>query len=563
MATIPSFATPATNTKPTPNSLTSNPLDNPNAIGPNVPAPAPTAKPYDPANPSAFAGQGLGGFSTGSTPQTTPPVPTTQEQSNTLSQAQKNVTPGATPTPQTFFEQAQSFFQPVLDQINQSTIAAENAARQQAAQTSTQQTSAMNFGMNQRGLAGSSEGNAGAAQIENQRGATVSAAVAQAEKAKADAIQNLYSTMSSQASSDFQNALARNDAQSANYIATTKAKTQQSIKSLGATGHSLDNLQQTDPSAYQAALQAYDGDVNTMKADWIAGASGISLDGGKPIQAGTNLIYTFKDPSTGKVFTQNIDTGIPLSADWAVAKSADGAIIQYNKETGQAKQLTSGDPYYQANKGATLASKQAMLVSRYGTAVNNITKQLYPTPTSNPFNLYSNSLNYTTKLDTAYKQSSEPSNTNRGASDLELADAAIKINNGGQQITEAQFRAFNDSLGMMGAAKLGWDKFTQGNLLLTQGQRDAIHRLAKENISAQKENTLNAAKVVAERATRAGVPSNMLNTPEDIISLSAASNPQADSQQGGAVMELQSNGATDNGDGTWTTSDGQIVDPNQ
>lgn len=488
-------------------------------------------------------------------------------------QAQQNLQPSATPKPEDFFARVQAEMQPVLDQINKATIAAEQAASRGAAITSTQETSAMNAGAAARGLAGSSAGEAQSAAITAENGKTIADATAQAEQWKASTIQTVMQNVLSQSSTDFQNAISRSDTQSANYVATQQANAQKSVKSLALTGMTLDQMQQTDPNAYQTLLQRYNGDANTMKADWIAAAMPSSLDGGKPIMSGTHLIYTFKDITTGKTITQSIDTGVPLGTDWVTSHSSDGAMFMSNTQTGEFKQLTSPDPYYKATKQANLDSKSAMLISRYGTAVNNIIKQLYPTPTSNPMNLYSNALNYTTKLNTSYKASTDTSITDKGPSDLELMDAAIKINNGGQQITEAQFNAFNNSLGALGEAKLGWDKFQgalsgDSSLLLTQGQRDAIYKLANENVAAQKENAINATRVIAGRATRAGVPSKMVSTPEDIMGLSAAANQAADSSAGAvdpaaATSDLQAAGATDNGDGTWTLTDGTVIDTTQ
>ena len=71
----------------------------------------------------------------------------------------------------------------------------------------------------------------------------------------------------------------------------------------------------------------------------------------------------------------------------------------------------------------------------------------------------------------------------------------------------------------------------------------------------------NATKVIADRGVRAGIPKEMLSTPEDIMALSAASNPTADS--GSIINEITTAGGTQNSDGTYSMPDGSIVDPNQ
>ena len=483
--------------------------------------------------------------------QTITPAPTGTQGSDTAFQAAKSsLLPTNVSSQDQFYQDVYSKLQPVIDSINK----AEKYAEDQANVASTKSTSARNFAMNAQGLAGSSEADAMAGLTEQERTQAIEAAKVQ----QASQIADLTKWAIPEAQTEYQAAQSRNDTLSTNYIAQQKTNAKSTIESLPIA---LTDLQSTDPNTYNNLLQYYDGNENLMKADWIAGHLGQSLDGGKPIQAGTHLIYTFKDPVTGKVFTQNIDTGVPLSADYTIQGNANDGLFLINKSTGETKQVSSGNPYYTANQAATLASKNAMLTSRYGTAVNNITKQLYPTPANNPLNLYSNSLNYTTKLNEAYKLSISPDTVEKGPSDLELIDAAVKINNGGQQITETQVNQLFTSLNIVGKATIEAGKLSGTSALLTDDQRQAIKTLAENNIKAQKENALNATKVIADRGVRAGIPKEMLSTPEDIMALSAASNPTADS--GSIINEITTAGGTQNSDGTYSMPDGSIVDPNQ
>ncbi len=452
--------------------------------------------------------------------------------------AQNALNPSNTPlSEEDFYKKIQDQIQPVLD-----------AVKQAGELQSGVLTSEANATLGARGLAGSSVAAGDIASIKAD----------QATK-YATALKDLTTWAIPEASAEFQAAQTRNDTLAQNYINTSIQKAQNAIKGIASSGTSFSDFQKNNPDEFNSLLQYYSGDVNSMKADYLASIP--NIDFSKAIQSGTNLVVPHVDPVTGKATVEVIDTGTQLTADDKVVKSADGGVVIYNTRTGQVQELGGGNPYYLANQGATLASKQAMLVSRYGTAVNNITKQLYPTPANNPLNLYSNSLNYTTKLNEAYKLSAASDTADKGPSDLELIDAAVKINNGGQQITETQVNSLFKSLNIGGKATIEGGKLTGTSALLTDDQRKAIKTLAENNIKAQKANALNAVNVIGERATRAGVPANMISTPEDIMALTAAANPTADAQSG-TVQDMNGNSlqVTANADGTYTDSSGVNYD---
>ena len=468
-------------------------------------------------------------------------------------QGQQNLNPTAPPVapPSTatladqFYSQINSQLAPVIASIQESELQAEKEA-----------TSNQNF----IGGMGSSSAvaglNAEKSKLTADRDSKITSlmewAVSQSQTSATAEHQTEYQA--------YQDALTRSDKQSADYVSQKQSQAQQTIKTLPTD---LTDLQTNHPDIYNGLLQYFDGNENLMKADWIAGHAQQVV--GDPIVVGNKITFVHIDPITGKHSTETIENpgGIPFTKDDVKVVPNQGIFVRdVSDPTGQTwKSIGGANPYYMANQAATLNSKNAMLVSRYGTAVNNITKQLFPTPANNPLNLYSNSLNYTTKLNEAHKLSTSPTTADKGPSDLELIDAAVKINNGGQQITETQVNSLFRSLNLEGKATIEGGKIIGTSALLTNAQRNAIKTLAENNIKAQKQNALNATKVISERATRAGVPAQMISTPEDIMGLSAASNPPADA--GTNITEITSYGATDNGDGTYTMPDGSVVDPNQ
>lgn len=505
------------------------------------------------------------------TPKADPSAPVTPATGGTpYAKALGTLAPGATPAPvappSDFFKSVYDQLAPVISAITGAETAAETAAY--AAGTQTMNATSQALGS--RGLAGSGEAIREAGNVNLMTAANV----AQAKQSYATAMTDVAKFAIPEARTEYQNAIAqrnidvnRNDVNAQNYITQQTTLAENSVKSLGKIGTSLDSLQQTDPNAYQALLEKYQGDVASMKADWLGAAAANRLVIGSPIINGDKITFITQNAITGEHSSETIDnpSGAPLTSNDVKVVPNFGLYVRDTSDPTGATwtHIGGANPYYAANQEATLASKNAMLVSRYGTAVNNITRQLFPTPTSNPINLYSNAQNYTTKLTEAYKKAISGTTKEKGPADLELLDSAVKINNGGQQITEAQINAIFNSLNIPGKATIEGGKLVGVSALLTDGQRQAIKDLADANIAAQKQNAINATNVIAERATRAGVPAQMLSTPEDIQALSAASNPAADAGAGGAITEIQSAGGTDNGDGTFTMPDGSVVDSGQ
>lgn len=463
----------------------------------------------------------------------------------------------------------------VLDSITQAenareqaANAASDAAKEAARVKASADASGVSYDISREGLAGSTAAAGAASKVIGDQAlgnakaeADRAAAISQAAQEKSTAIQTLGQNIATEAQNQSQFETSNAQAQSTDYISQKITQAQNWIKKYGYSGVTLDEVKQQDPNTYATILQAYNGNENAMKADYLANLPVGSVIG-QPVINGSKVTFVTQDPRTKEYKTTTIDAGTNLEQGNYKAVNVPGVgVVTYNQDTGQANVLSgSSNPYYMANQAATLDAKKAMLVSRYGTAVNNIIRQLYPTPTSNPINLYSNALNYTAKLNTAYDHLTSGKSADKGADDLDLIDSYVKIANGGGQITEGQINALFNSLGYTGKATIEGGKVVGVSSLLTDAQRKEIYSLSKDNISAQKENALAATKVIGDRATRAGVPVNAITTPEDIIGLSSASNPSADAGASTDIgTQIQDAGGTDNGDGTYTMPDGSVV----
>lgn len=463
--------------------------------------------------------------------------------------AQNSLLPQNLPSEEQFYQNVYSQLQPVIDSINQAEQYAETSANIQ----STQATSAQNFSMNAQGLAGSSEADTMAGQ--NQQ--TLSAAISAAKVQQSNQIAQLTQWAVPQAYNEYTAAQSRNDTLSQNYVQTQQANAENAIKGIAATGVSLSDFQSQNPTEYNNLLQYFSGDANAMAASYIANIPQAQMIG-DPVYNGTNATFLYLDPVTKQYKSTTVNTGANLDGSNTVTNVVPGVgVVVTDKNTGQGQVIGgTANPYYMANQAATLNSKNAMLTSRYGTAVNAIIKQLGYTTTSNPLTMYANSINYTAKLDAAYQASTNPSTPDKGVSDVDLIDSYIKIANGGGQITEGQLSAINKSLNLSGNASITLDKLTGTSELLTDEQRKTMYQLSQANIKQQESNAQAAQQVIQSRAAAAGIPANMVGTPQQIAGLSASSNPSADmSTTGGTTVGTVVQDANGLPDGTTGTDD--------
>lgn len=217
--------------------------------------------------------------------------------------------PGANPTEDEFFSALKTQLQPVLDSINGAEAAAETAANVDA----TQQTSAMNFQNNAQGTAGSAEASGAAAQIDQSK----AAAIAQAKQAQSTALSTAYQFLSSNAYTEYKDALTDNENKASAYKTQMDTQAQTVIANLFSTGSSPDSLMQSNPLEYQTLLQYFNGDANAMNAAYVAAAQKNLINNGSPIfTSGSQSVYgqmiTNPDGTPGvKYTTVNLPPGLP------------------------------------------------------------------------------------------------------------------------------------------------------------------------------------------------------------------------------------------------------------
>ena len=200
------------------------------------------------------------------------------------SAAEAALAPSASESEDDFFAKISSQLQPLFDQINGAEAAAETAANV----TATQETSAANFASNAQGMAGSSEADATATQIDQSK----AAAIAQAKQTQTAALSTAYQFLTSSAWSAFQDARNNNQTLAQNYVTQMQAQASSVITSLFASGASPASLMQSNPLEYQTLLQYYNGDPNAMNAAYVAAAQKSLVNNGQPVfSSGNQVVY--------------------------------------------------------------------------------------------------------------------------------------------------------------------------------------------------------------------------------------------------------------------------------
>lgn len=160
-------------------------------------------------------------------------------------------------------------------------------------------------------------------------------------------------------------------------------------------------------------------------------------------------------------------------------------------------------------------SADALTASRYSTAINSTIRALYPT-NKNPIQTYNNSSQAINRVDESYKMGSDPNNSNKAASDLDLLDSYISIARGGQPITEAQVDTLLSGLGIKAKFDVATQKVT-GTGILDNGTRTSIYNLSHNIYDGQQELANQAVGTLNQRLGQIGIPSQyQFMSPEEI-----------------------------------------------
>lgn len=191
----------------------------------------------------------------------------------------------------------------------------------------------------------------------------------------------------------------------------------------------------------------------------------------------------------------------------------------------------------------------ARTLSANASAVNATMKALYPLASSNPITQYNNASIYIGNVNTAYAKSIDPTNKNKGASDLELIDAAVKLNNGGQQVTQTQVDALVKSLGLPGKITVEGGKVTGISGIIDNGTRQAIRDLATSNLITKRQSANEAVAAVNARLGTSGAPSN-LSLSDIKAQMSSATNYSEPTDHSAGVIWETEDGTVYKSDGT-------------
>lgn len=184
------------------------------------------------------------------------------------------------------------------------------------------------------------------------------------------------------------------------------------------------------------------------------------------------------------------------------------------------------------NAGSLDNYRAAKAAASWAGTINSTIKQLYPSTQANPINLYQSSAQWINKLNTAYNNSIDPNNTAKNVSDLELIDAAVKINNGGQQITEAQVNTLLGGTSLKAKVTVKGDKLTGISTILTDDQRKEIQKLATETFTGQKQLADKAVARINAQLTKIGLDSSMLLSGVDDVPVDQYSQLRSQLQSG-------------------------------
>lgn len=291
----------------------------------------------------------------------------------------------------------------------------------------------------------------------------------------------------------------------------------------------LDKVQSIQDNMDKAATDMYQKTLTNLGSDYTAFAS--TVPKGQQSQAERLL---------------GLSPGTLSNKDELAYLTASSLKQQQLAQAGQRVQIS-------LNNAGSLTDYRALLgdlaVARTNAAnantVNATIKSLYGTQAANPITAYRTASIWIGNVNAAYGKSTDPTNSNKGASDLELIDAAVKLNNGGQQVTQVQVDALSKSLSLKGKITVEGGKVAGYSGILDTGTRTAIRDLATSNLIQKRIAATDATATINTRLSQTGSASNM-SLPE----ITAAIVPQ-DTINTGTL-----------GDGTvvYQTKSGQVVD---
>lgn len=292
-----------------------------------VNTPTPAGAPSGNSNNSGLTGTKI--------PSNPAPVSPAPNPDAGYSEAESNLTPSATPSEDTFFSDLYAQMAPVIQSIN----SAESSAETAAYAAGTQEDVDLNASLGTRGLGGSSD----AAGERATANLGVAGNIAQAKQAQSSALSSAYQYLTSQAHTEFTDALASNTALSKDYVANAKATVAATIAGVAESGiTSATDWQSKDPKGYTAALQYYGGDTTALNSAIV-----MSQPANKIAQSwvqGSKYYQIVTDPITGKPTVQSVDVGINIPVNWTSNKISTTTLMMQDPNNPANSIIYTTDP---------------------------------------------------------------------------------------------------------------------------------------------------------------------------------------------------------------------------
>lgn len=250
-------------------------------------------------------------------------------------QAEANITPSAPEGEDAFFDSLYNQLSPVIASINSTETAAETAAYA----TGTQEQTDLNESLGDRGLSG---GSTAASTLATSR-LGVDTNVAAAKQAQSTALSNAYQYLTSQAHTEFTDALAQNTTLSQNYVTAMQANALATVKGIAESGiTSGSDLQSKNPQAYAALLQYYNGDPNALNSALVMNQPINNVK--QSWTQGSTYYQLVTDPITGQPKVQQIDTGVNIPVGWTSNKVSTNTLLMQDPNNPSNSVIYTTDP---------------------------------------------------------------------------------------------------------------------------------------------------------------------------------------------------------------------------
>ena len=387
---------------------------------------------------------------------------------NTVDNANAGVDPTAPLSLNDAVNQIYSILNPAINAAQ----TAETSAEMNANLESQQNTATMNQEYGEAGLAGSTAASKAASLNQQQTDAQIAAA----KNTQAQAIAAVSETAASVGESLFTNEKSFNATQGAALIAKNLASGQAAIKNLASAGVSLSQYQQQDPTGYQNLVQAYNGDENSLKADFVAASTPKII--GDPIVNGNQVTFLQVDPTNP---SKPISTTLTLpftnlSAQDVKVIPNQGLFVR-DPNTNQWTYVGGQNQTYAQNQDLTIQTKQQNLDNRKALEATKIVGSQISKDASIQNFMAVQPIMQRIQSAMGEINSGNLNEANAGA----LLDDITKLNTQGQAITSGQIDLTNSSLSFADQAKVLAQKVSGSGGVIDSKVAQDIYKLAQDN----------------------------------------------------------------------------------